>query len=160
MKKCALQVISICLAFFMAFISGGLNIYHYCCDACAEHGRDIFHIMSCKEVHSDAHNEECDIHHDMAIYDCCMHDESDECLTKEGHCDVQHIEAPDFSHFHTEKVSFVAPLVATIEAIHNSQFTFENETQSIASLQSIRAQYLPTNLSGRAIIVRKAAYLI
>ena len=157
MKKCALQVISLCLALFMALISGGVNIYHYCCNACEEHGRDIFHIMSCKEVHSATHHDECDMHHNMKVYDCCMHGDGDNCsMQTEDHCDVQHIEAPNFSHFNTEKVSFAAPLVATLTSIHNSQFVIDNyeiKTQNYG-IPIVR------NLPGRAIIVLKAAYLI
>ena len=156
MRKCVLQIVSLCMALFIAYAGGGLNIYHYCCDACAEHGRDIFHIMSCKEVHSATHDDECDMHHDMVVYDCCMHGDSDECLTRDGHCDVQHIEAPDFSNFHTEKVNFVAPLVATLTSTHNSQFVIHNCEQE-------KLDYdipIALNLSGRAIIVRKSAYLI
>ena len=157
MKKCALQVISLCLALFMALVSDGVNIYHYCCNACEEHGRDIFHIMSCKEVHSATHHDECDMHHNMKVYDCCMHGDGDDCsMQAEGHCDVQHIEAPDFSHFNTEKVSFAAPLMATLTSIHNSQFVIDNyeiKTQNYG-IPIVR------NLLGRAIIVLKAAYLI
>ena len=157
MKKCALQVISLCLALFMALVSDGVNIYHYCCNACEEHGRDIFHIMSCKEVHSTTHHDECNMHHDMIVYDCCMHGDGDNCsMQTEGHCDVQHVEAPYLSHFNTEKVSFVAPLVATLTSIHNSQFVIDNYEQETLNY----GIPIALNLPGRAIIVRKAAYLI
>ncbi len=159
MKKCALQIISLCLALFIAFVSGGVNIYHYCCNACEESNQFIIHNSQfiIKNTQSESTHKCCTHQHTEEETEDWNNSRIEDCISK---CGVTHIEAPDFSHFHTEKVSFVAPLVATIEAIHNSQFTFENETQSIASLQSIRAQYLPTNLSGRAIIVRKAAYLI
>ena len=63
MKKCALQIVSFCLAMFIAYICGGLNIYHYCCDACKEHGHDIFQTISCEEVHASHHCSDDDCHH-------------------------------------------------------------------------------------------------
>ena len=77
-------------------------------------------------------------------------------MANSAHCDVHHIEAPYFSHFNTTKVNIVSPLVAIIETIHNSQFIIHNHEYEALDYD------IPIvhNLTGRAIIVRKAEYLI
>ena len=136
----------------MAFISGGLNIYHYCCDACAEH--------QCR-----MQNAECTIE-DALEHECCTHQHADEGIIATDNiqftndaekCGVTRIEALDLWKFSSEKERLVvAPLVTTLTSIHNSQFVIHNCEQE-------KLDYdipIALNSSGRAIIVRKAAYLI
>ena len=160
MKKCALQIVSLWLALFMLSVCGGINIYHYCCDACKNHGHDIFQTISCEEVHASHHCSDDDCQHSHHNHTRVVENRDDLCthlMASTAHCDVHHIEAPGFSHFNTTKVNIVSPLVAIIETIHNSQlvtlsyeFTFFNN----------KGVPIAHNLSGRAIIVRKSAYLI
>lgn len=175
MKKCALQIVSICLAIFITYISGGLNIYHYCCDACREHGHDIFQTISCEEVHKSMHNAQCTIHnykndslHECNICKgqctaCCCKNKVSICKNNEtkvsdaDHCGIIHIEAPYLSQFNPLKVNFISPLVAILPiSMHNAQCTIHN-TECKKQSEAIP---LVQNLTGRAIIVRKSVYLI
>ena len=160
MKKYVLQIFSLCLAIFIAYISGGLNIYHYCCDACKEHGHDIFQTISCEEVHAEHHCTEDDCHHDHHNHTRVIENRDDLCahlMANSAHCDVHHIEAPYFSHFNTTKVNIVSPLVAIIETIHNSQVVVRDYEYTFFNKNGVPIAH---DLSGRAIIVRKAEYLI
>ena len=159
MKRCALQIVSLCIAIFIAYISGGLNIYHYCCDACKEHGHDIFQTISCEEVHASHHCSDDDCHHSHHNHTRIVENRDDLCahlMANSAHCDVHHVEAPYFSQSNHLKVNLVSALVAIIEAIHNSQFTIHNHEYETLDYD------IPIihNLTGRAIIVRKSAYLI
>ncbi len=159
MKRCVLQAISLCLAIFVAYISGGLNIYHYCCDACEEHGHDIFQTISCEEVHTSHHCSDDDCHHEHHNHTRVIENRNDLCahlMADSDHCDVHHIDAPYFSQFNPLKVNIVSPLVAIFETIHNSQFII-HDYEYEALDYDIPIVY---NLTGRAIIVRKSAYLI
>ena len=159
MKKCALQIVSLCIAIFIAYISGGLNIYHYCCDACKEHGHDIFQTISCEEVHASHHCSDVDCQHSHYNHTRIIENQDDLCahlMADSDHCDVHHIDAPYFSQFNPLKVNIVSPLVAIFETIHNSQFII-HDYEYEALDYDIPIAY---NLTGRAIIVRKSAYLI
>lgn len=159
MKKCALQIVSFCLAMFIAYICGGLNIYHYCCDACREHGHDIFQTISCEEVHASHHCSDDDCQHSHYNHTRIIENQDDLCahlMADSDHCDVHHIDAPYFSQFNPLKVNIVSPLVAIFETIHNSQFII-HDYEYEALDYDIPIAY---NLTGRAIIVRKSAYLI
>ena len=143
----------------MAYISGGLNIYHYCCDACEEHGHDIFQTISCEEVHESHHCSDDDCHHEHHNHTRIIENRDDLCahlMASSAHCDVHHVEAPYFSQSNPLKVNFVSPLVAIIEAIHNSQSIIHNHEYKTLDYD------IPIihNLTGRAIIMRKSAYLI
>ena len=160
MKKYALQIISLCLAVFIVCISGGLNIYHYCCDACQEHGHDIFQNISCEEVQAEHHCSEDDCHHSHHDHARVIENTNDLCAhltANSAHCDVHHIEAPYFSHFNTTKVNIVSPLVAILEPIHNTQLVIHSYEHTFFNNNGIPIAH---DLSGRAIIVRKSAYLI
>lgn len=159
MKKCALQIVSFCLAMFIAYICGGLNIYHYCCDACREHGHDIFQTISCEEVHASHHCSDDDCQHSHYNHTRIIENQDDLCahlMADLDHCDVHHIDAPYFSQFNPLKVNIVSPLVAIFETIHNSQIII-HDYEYEALDYDIPIVY---NLTGRAIIVRKSAYLI
>ena len=159
MKKCALQIVSLCIAIFIAYISGGLNIYHYCCDACKEHGHDIFQTISCEEVHASHHCSDDDCHHSHHNHTRIIENQDDLCahlMANSDHCDVHHIDAPYFSQFNPLKVNIVSPLVAIFETIHNSQFIIHDYEYEALDYDIPIVQ----NLTGRAIIVRKSAYLI
>lgn len=159
MKGCVLQAISLCLAIFVAYISGGLNIYHYCCDACKEHGHDIFQTISCEEVHESHHCSDDDCQHSHYNHTRIIENQDDLCahlMADSDHCDVHHIDAPYFSQFNPLKVNIVSPLVAIFETIHNSQFIIHDYEYEALDYDIPIVQ----NLTGRAIIVRKSAYLI
>ena len=152
MKKCALQIVSLCMALFIAYVSGGLNIYRYCCDACKEH--------QCK-----MQNAKCTIE-DASGHECCTHQHADNEIIATDNiqftndadkCGVMRVEALDLWKFSSEKERLVVlPLVARLASIHNSQFIVHNYEQKITNYGIPIVQ----NLSGRAIIVRKAEYLI
>ena len=144
---------------FIAYICGGLNIYHYCCDACREHGHDIFQTISCEEVHASHHCSDDDCQHSHHNHTRIIENQDDLCahlMANSDHCDVHHIDAPYFSQFNPLKVNIVSPLVAIFETIHNSQFII-HDYEYEALDYDIPIVY---NLTGRAIIVRKSAYLI
>ena len=144
---------------FIAYISGGLNIYHYCCDACEEHGHDIFQTISCEEVHASHHCSDDDCHHEHHNHTRIIENRDDLCahlMASSAHCDVHHVEAPYFSQSNPLKVNFVSPLIAIIEAIHNSQFIIHNHEYEALDYDIP----ITHNLTGRAIIVHKSAYLI
>ena len=152
MRKCVLQIVSLCMALFIAYAGGGLNIYHYCCDACEEYQCSM-------------HNVQCTIV-DALEHECCTHQHADDGViatndiqfTNEAEkCGVTRVEALDLWKFSSEKEGLVIlPWVATLTSIHNSQFIIHNYDQG-------KVDYdvpIALNLSGRAIIVRKSAYLI
>ena len=160
MKKYALQIVSLCLAVFKLSVCGGINIYHCCCDGCTEH---VYAVLKSSEegAHCMKHSvEEEEIIAKSCSCGSCKHSHNDESEVElkdeTTGCEVQHIEAPEFSHFNTTKVNIVSPLVAIIEIIHNSQFIIHNYEYSSINNDVPIAH----NLSGRAIIVRKSAYLI
>ena len=160
MKKCAVQIVSLCLAMFIAYISGGLNIYHYCCDACEEHGRDIFQTISCEEVHAEHHCTDDDCHHGHHDHTRIVENRDDLCahlMANSAHCDVHHVEAPYFSQSNPLKVNLVSPLVAILATVHNSQVVVRDYEYTFFNKNGVPIAH---NLSGRAIIVRKAEYLI
>ena len=160
MKKYVFKIVSLCLAMFIAYIGGGLNIYHYCCDACEEHGHDIFQTISCEEVHAEHHCTEDDCHHEHHNHTRIIENRDDLCahlMASSAHCDVHHVEAPYFSQSNPLKVNFVSPLIAIHPiSMHNAQCIMHNIECKIQS----EAIPLVQILTGRAIIVRKSAYLI
>lgn len=161
MKKCALQILSICLALLITYFSGGLNIYHYCCDACKEHGHDIFQTISCEEVHASHHCDSDDCHHNHHNHTRIIENTDDLCahlMAKSAHCDVHHISAPYFSQLNLEKINLVSPLVAIIHYINIQPI--ENEAQIVSSSTQNETPQKASKNSGRAIIVRKSSYLI
>ena len=144
---------------FIAYICGGLNIYHYSCDACREHGHDIFQTISCEEVHASHHCSDDDCQHSHYNHTRIIENQDDLCahlMADSDHCDVHHIDAPYFSQFNPLKVNIVSPLVAIFETIHNSQFIIHDYEYEALDYDIPIVQ----NLTGRAIIVRKSAYLI
>ena len=164
MKKCALQIVSLCLAVFMLSVCGGVNIYHCCCDACTEHA---YAILKSSEAgtHCVKHSvEEGGTETKSCSCGSCEHSHDNESgviwSEESAECEVQHIEAPDFSHL-SNKTLF-SSLLSHFVAIkpHISIYNLAKETQNITSLLHLKAQSLARNLSGRAIIVRKSAYLI
>ena len=160
MKKCALQIVSLCIAIFIAYISGGLNIYHYCCDACKEHGHDIFQTISCEEVHALHHCSDDDCHHEHHNHTRVIENRDDLCahlMANSAHCDVHHVEVPYFSQSNHLKVNLVSPLVAILEPIHNTQLVTHSYEHTFFDNNGVPIAH---DLSGRAIIVRKSAYLI
>ena len=161
MKKYVFQIVSLCVALFMLSVCGGVNIYHCCCDACTEHAYAILK-SSDRGTHCVKHDAE---REETAAKSCscgnCAHSHDDAsgvglCNETAG-CEVQHIEAPDFSNFNTTKVSFAAPLVGIVELIHNSQFIIHNYKRGVFCNNEVPIAHY---LSGRVIIVRKSAYLI
>ena len=84
--------------------------------------------------------------------DLCAH-----LMANSAHCDVHHVEAPYFSHFTTTKVNIVSPLVAILAPIHNSQVVIQDYEYTFFNKNGVPIAH---DLSGRAIIVRKSAYLI
>ena len=144
---------------FIAYICGGLNIYHYCCDACRKHGHDIFQTISCEEVHASHHCSDDDCQHSHYNHTRIIENQDDLCahlMADSDHCDVHHIDAPYFSQFNPLKVNIVSPLVAIFETIHNSQFIIHDYEYEALDYDDP----IVHNLTGRAIIVRKSAYLI
>lgn len=160
MKKCALQIVSLCMALFMLSVCGGVNIYHYCCDACRDYGHDIFQTISCEEVHANHHccNNECS--HNHTSHTEIPHNHNDLCAhlnANYDHCDVHHIDAPYLSHLVKYQINFASHLVAIFPiSMHNAQCTIHNTEHKV----QCEAIPITRNLSGRAIIVRKSAYLI
>ena len=152
MRKCVLQIVSLCMALFIAYAGGGLNIYHYCCDACEEY-QCTMHSTQCTIV-------------DALEHECCTHQHADEGViatdniqfTNEADkCGVTRVEALDLWKFSSEKEGLVVlPWVATLKATHNPQLIVHNCEQE----QLNYGIPIALNLSGRAIIVRKSAYLI
>ena len=139
---------------FIAYIGGGLNIYHYCCDACEELNQFTMHNAQCTIIDSQSSSHE-----------CCTHHHSEEGIADWGNskienntskCGITRIEAPNFSHLNKKNVNFVTPLIATLITIHNSQFAVHNYDNEIVD----DAFPIVQNRTGRAIIVRKSAYLI
>ena len=163
MKKCALQIVSLCLAVFMLSVCGGINIYHCCCDACTEHA---YAILKSSEAgaHCVKHGvEEGDITAKSCSCGSCGHQHGDESGTEwseePAECEVQHIEAPDFSHLSdkTQFLSLLSHFVAIIPiSMHNVQCTMHNTKCKVQS-EGVPIAHV---MSGRAIIVRKSAYLI
>ncbi|MBR5824324.1 MAG: hypothetical protein IKY67_09300, partial [Paludibacteraceae bacterium] len=103
---------------------------------------------------------------DALEHECCTHQHADEGViatdniqfTNEAEkCGVTRVEALDLWKFSSEKEGLVVlPWVATLTSIHNSQFIIHSYDQG-------KVDYdvpIALNLSGRAIIVRKSAYLI
>ena len=156
MKKCVLQIFSFYFAIFIAFVSGGLNIYHYCCDACEELNQCSIHNAQHTIIDSQSPSSD----------ECCSHHYKEEEIADWGNnkiksntnkCGLTRIEAPDFSHLNKKSVNFIAPLIATPITIHNSQVSIQDYEYKFFNKHGVPIAH---DLSGRAIIVRKSAYLI
>ena len=110
-------------------------------------------------MHASHHCSDDDCHHSHHNHTRIIENQDDLCahlMANSDHCDVHHIDAPYFSQFNPLKVNIVSPLVAIFETIHNSQFIIHDYEYEARDYDIPIVQ----NLTGRAIIVRKSAYLI
>lgn len=146
----------------MALTSGGVDIYHYCCDACAEYGHNIFRTISCEEVHALHHCDELDCvhcgnhtHRRSAVSenskDLCSH-----LASKAKHCDVHHINAPQLQTHNSVDFKISLPVA--------DMLFYDNIVSEIYS-ETTEKEYRfladpPLFIDGRAIIVLKNSYLI
>lgn len=93
-------------ALFFAWVATGINVYHYCCDACASYGGgNVFLLTSCEEVHAHHHCTEQGHCHKCGKVQRHVNDDFDLCshLTSESdHCDAHHfsIDNQDFTNIH------------------------------------------------------------
>ena len=165
MKKCVRNIFVLVMACFILFGMGGLNIYHYCCDACEEYGHNIFTTISCEEVHSLHHCSEhhytdahcCDKEHTKSFVgenksDICTH------LTSHAkHCDVHHVDVFTELYSHSQDFHIDAPIALFVMYIidNNSDIQFSSISKSLYNYSDS-----PPVFDGRAIIVRKNSYLI
>ena len=99
-------------------------------------------------------------------HDCCTEQHSAEEVDEYSHimvvsdlnkCGVTRIDGLDFIHFNTTKISFIAPLIATLISAYNSQVIIRDYKYTHFNKNGIPIAH---DLSGRAIVVRKSAYLI
>ena len=110
-------------------------------------------------------NAKCTIE-DASGHECCTHQHADDGIIATDNiqftndadkCGVMRVEALDLWKSSSEKERLVVlPLVATLKATHNPQLIVHNCEQE----QLNYGVPIALNLSGRAIIVRKSAYLI
>jgi hypothetical protein len=111
-------------------------------------------------VHAEHHCTDDDCHHGHHDHTRIVENRDDLCahlMANSAHCDVHHIEAPYFSQSNPLKVNLVSPLVAIFATVHNSQVVVRDYEYTFFNKNGVPIAH---NLSGRAIIVRKAEYLI
>lgn len=52
MKNISNNILVVALALLVGWVSGGVNISSYCCNACKENGQKMFSTLTCEEVHT------------------------------------------------------------------------------------------------------------
>lgn len=159
MKYRILNILTFSLALFMAYICGGMNIYHYCCDACRSQGHNIFLTISCEEVHASHHCSEQGCNHETHTSLHVHENTNDLCshlASKSKHCDVHHIDAPQLSQYQSIDLHFISPVTAICATpIISDNISIYN----ISGVNKINPD-APPIFNGRDIIVLKSSYLI
>lgn len=165
MKKIITNIVAVSLAFLIAWASGGLNIYHYCCDACAAHGANMFVTITCEEVHShhECNDPNCN-HHKHQCADGCHHEShglnilADIFQQDSNHCDMHHFDGMQLSQSINYDFNFTTPIIALPNFI---------SCEILAELQPIAEQIKytiysapPYPISGRQILATNSVFLI
>ena len=154
------NIVSVVLALYIMCVSGGVDVYHYCCDACRDYGHNIYRTITCDEVHGEHrctdsgctshHSHEATSHHHTPS-DLCSH-----IAQTSRHCDVHHFDAPqltvDNSHVSLPAIPVAAILAPTIDIDFIQTYSLDNEVNAFSNA--------PPLLDGRAILVLKNSYLI
>ncbi|MGM9794825.1 MAG: hypothetical protein ACI3ZZ_01195 [Candidatus Aphodosoma sp.] len=162
MKKWVQNISVLLMAGLILFGIGGLNIYHYCCDACEEYGHNIFTTISCEEVHahhhcSDHHCSDSHCNHNHSLVNDNKNDICSHLTAHAKHCDVHHIEVFSELSSYSQDFSIDAPQPTMLLYIVENKFDIE---ASIDDYPLFTLSNAPPIFDGRAIIVRKNSYLI
>lgn len=160
MKKLVQNISVLIMVCLLLVGTGGLNIYHYCCDACEEYGHQIFNTITCEEVHSHHHCSDHHCSHDSHSNDVVSDNVDDICshlVAHAKHCDVHHMDV--FSDFtpDSQNISVDVPLFSFVlfevgNKVDTQITLYNNFLSSISDA--------PPLSDGRSIIVRKNSYLI
>lgn len=130
MKKAIRNITALILAAFFFVAGGGMNIYSFCCDACAHRCLELYFGMTdCNEVHSHHHCHEhdcyCHHHHHEADDHDCQHLEKRSCG-----CTMTHIAndetLPADSHLLAPMLATILPAVTLIETAQDLTVTHPN----------------------------------
>lgn len=157
-----MNILTLWLALFMAYIGSGINIYHYCCDACRSHGHNIYLTISCEEVHASHRcaDHSCNHANHRHNSSVCVHEDTGNLCTHLAstakHCDVHHVAAPQLTQDNSHTPHFEIPLVATLPSFVITDNTLTPNTSEPCNVHS----NAPPIRSGRAIIALKSSYII
>lgn len=151
------QMVCVVLAAYMLCVSGGVNVYHYCCDACRSYGHDIFTTITCEEVHLHHHCSEQGCGHGHCAQAVHAHDDLCSHLTQTAkHCDVHHIEAPQLS---ADNGADVVPEAMVMDAIPAAVAVVDMPVVERGICLCILSNAPPVR-GGRVVIALKNSYLI
>lgn len=151
------KAIGTILAIYILCVSGGVNVYHYCCNACESYGHNIYQTISCDEVHSQHHctDTNCTHLHTLShihnIDDLCAH-----IAQNSSHCDVHHIDAPQLT---IDSDNIAVPTTAITAILVNTETILVDHDIATATIESSLPN-APPILDGRAIIALKSSLLI
>ncbi len=59
MKQKMSHIFIVLMAVYIGFAAMGVNVFHYCCEACHDHGSSYFHYVSCSDVHEEYSCSDC-----------------------------------------------------------------------------------------------------
>lgn len=158
MRHRLMQILSVALAVYILYVSGGTNIYHYCCDACRSYGHSIFITVTCEEVHSHFHCSGHGCSHGQPASAPHSHDDLCYHLTQTAeHCDVHHIDAPQLTAGQRTGIIPIMPLLAIMQV---SAVGGGNVFAVTRDLYVRNFSNAPPLLDGRSVITLKNSYLI
>lgn len=149
MKHLLQHSICIALAAYFVLAGCGFNVAHYCCEACAEHGRRMFSTSSCDEVHRNHR------HHEHADAHCCESHQSEGYNVQHNACTLQRV-ATDISTIDQLHIDLepMAAVCATLPERPNAAETLRTHGASAASHAP------PLLCTGRSVLTRIELLLI
>ncbi|MGN0187316.1 MAG: hypothetical protein ACI392_06175 [Paludibacteraceae bacterium] len=150
MKRTVFHTVCALLAVYFFAAGSGVNVAHYCCDACAEHGMRMFAEGSCEEVH---HNHQ---HHEHASAHCCEQHHRDGIDTTHNACTLQRV-ATDIPVNEIYYPDF-APLTACVITLTPDADALSAHCATYAPQAYTHAPPLISH--GRAVLTRIALLLI
>ena len=146
-------------AAFFLWMSHGVNIYHFCCTACEDYGRDIFLLASCEEVH-DSHS--CPdsggcvcctpkVNHDDCAAPSCMHFAP----ADDGGCGLLHYSI-DIQHINNVHYNFYVPVCTVPDLLTFKAVSLSGHTVAAHFFSDIPLH----DLSGRDLLSLVSTLLI
>ena len=144
----------IAFAVLFLWMSLGVNVYHFCCSACADYGADVFLLTSCEEIHA-AHVCTDDGCACRASADAGMPSARAAYDVGGGGCGVEHYSI-DIQNIVNIQYHFSAP-VCTVPEMMSLLSPALPERHRVARLF---CDMPPSSLSGRDLLSRVSTLLI
>ncbi len=161
MKNVSNNILVIALALLVVWVSGGVNISSYCCNACKENGQKMFSTLSCEEVHIMHQCAEVECSHLLNAPQphvcsgegCCAHTD-----LNVNHCDIYRTQVILLAENSIADWDFTAPQVQLFIAQFQQLYISQIESATLIAYDNLAPP--PIFEGGRDILSQNSLLLI